>query len=1079
MKRLDLVLLSMALGGLSSVAASDVHHLRGVAVAQRAEGGVVFTSADASNPRVLGYTDSGTLDLDDLPLALTAWLDEITACGAADIPQAPGSVDQLLGDIAWTQDQPMNDLCPRYSYLGYDYPTYAGCVAVALGQIMCYHGYPDHATGNISYTTDTYDLPVASNLGSHTYDWNRILPNYIYTSATAEQRAEVARLVFDVAAACYTDFSPAGSTSEDYRAAKALKTNFGYDPSLRLVDHADYTTAEWAALIRSEIDARRPVYVSGINVRGDGSAAGHAFVIDGYNADGYFHVNWGWNGTSNGYYLLTDLTPRDSQGIGGSAAGYAFMQNAIVGIQPDCGGVETPATLTLHYDQIWTETDEAGLAIHFQICNRSATDFKGYIALRITDPDGLVLNDPMATALHTQCKSGAGGERAWYVDLASLGNRPDLRFDIVYQREGEEEWLVAGSRLGSPHSLLSYVTAGGSIALHTDPEQMFQLRLADLHATSALKAGSVATFTATVRNLSPYEYFAPLYLMVYNPEGTALVGYTDYQLNLVPSMGEAEVQFTYRLPSDEGRYHFCVAYETLGYNYDYTPMLLSDREAYDYVFLVESNPSDGGGDDPDTGGGDTGNQPQQGVELSYVMECIDYGFDAVRRDVKVRFEGSDVYIQGISAEVPTAWAHAVISDGVAVFDAPQLLGQWTYNLHSQNQYLTGADTNTGDVSGLAMAYDPQTHSFMAYSNNWILLTSTPDMIGYYYDHLYQGVTILPQSQAGDDPSVTPPAGLTTVAYLLSGRNPFTHIPSDFTLQVGFSGDEVYVQGLYPALPKSWVKGTLSGSTVTFQSPQYVGNYHGLYNMFVAGWNPLADTLTQLVMHFDTSSRTFTSVPDCQFFVQAGEGEPMAMMHLDGITMRPYTMPVPDYGEVQLPSFLEENIEQYDLSAINVDDNHAVASQVSAVVSGYDVWVRGLSAYFPDVWVKGHIDEWGICVFDRNQHMGMMGDYHIWLGGGDVTCGEILYGDFILIYDRDSGVFTQPEVNYLAINASTTDVYHLELYRGVALTPHQSSAIEQTRPASLADSQAFDLYGRRITGRVQGVQAVDRRLIIKR
>lgn len=1069
----------MALCCMSFSATPEVHHLRGIDIIPRAEGGVTFKSVDETGTCVLGYTDGGDFDPTCMPPALMAWFDEIKTYGAADIPMTQSSVDQLLGEIVWTQDQPMNDLCPHYPYQGYNYPTYAGCVAVALGQIMRYHGYPSHGTGSERYTTDTYGLEVESIFDEHTYDWTKILPNYIYTAPTPDERTEVAKFIFDVAAACLTDFSPAASIAEDHHAAKALKTNFGYDPSLRLVDHADYTTAEWATLIRSEIDAHRPVYVSGVNIKGDGGTAGHAFVIDGYNAEGYFHVNWGWNGSSNGYYLLTDLTPRDNQGIGGSAGGYAFMQNAIIGIQPNCGGTESPATLTLNYDQLWTETDEWGLAVHFQICNRSATDFKGLIALRITDPEGQLLNDPLTTAWRAQCKSGTGGERAWYIDMATLGDQIGLRFEIVYQREGEEEWLVAGSRTGSPHSLVSYQTAGGSIALHADPDQMFNLRLSDLHATSALKTGSEATFTATVTNQSQFEYFAPLYLMVYSPDGTRLIGYTDYQLNLIPAMGEAEVQFTYLLPSEEGQYHFCVAYETLGYNYDYSPMLRSDDKTYDYVFHIEDNPSDAGNTGTDTGGDDPNNPPQQGVELSYVMECVDYGFDAVRRDVKVRFEGNDVYIQGISAEVPTAWAHAVITDGVAVFDAPQLLGEWTDRQYRQNQYLTGADTNTGDVSGLAMAYDAPTRSFMAYANNWILLTATPDVVGYYYDHLYQNVTIIPQSQAGDDPSVTPPNGLTTSAYLFAGRNPFTHIPTDFTLQIGFSGDEVYAQGLYPALPKSWVKGTVSGDIVTFQSPQYVGNYHGLYNMFVAGWNPLADSITQLIMKFDQTSKTFTSVPECQFFVQAGEGEPMAMMHLENFTMYPYSAPVLDYGGVNLPSFLEESIKEYEFSAINVDNNQPVAKQICAVINDDDVWLYGLSEYFPGEWVKGKIDEWGICVFPRNQHIGMMGDYHIWIGGGDVTCGEILYGDFLLVYDRDSGSFIQPEVNYLAFNASTTDIYHLELYRNVALTPLQTSAIEETHHKPATDHQSFDLYGRRISDRNPGMMIINGHTIIKR
>lgn len=1020
----------------------------------RAQGGFVVASADDAQPAILAYVDEGRYDADQMPPAFHAWLDEITEYGAALAPAAKAQeVEQLLGEIAWTQDSPMNDQCPRYNYGGYNYPTYAGCVAIALGQIMRYYEYPAKGAGNVSYTTDSYNLQVSSDLASHTYDWTKILPNYVYMQSTAAERAEVAKLVYDVAAATQMDFTPSASNTQDFRAAQALVKHFGYDASLQLIDHRFYTTTEWANTFRAELDANRPVYVSGANVYGSNSSvAGHAFVVDGYNADGYFHVNWGWNGSSNGYYLLTDLTPKDKQGIGGSNNGYAFMQNAIIGIQPDHGGAPAQASLCLIFDQVWTDRDENGTSINFFIGNPTAVDFAGYIALRITDKDGKVVGEPMNTAYKLTCKAGYSGERGWYIDLPSLG--AGCTFELVYQREGESDWQVAGARTGSPHSLVSYTTSGGSVALGNNAAELFQLRLADLKADGALTVGKEATFTAKIKNESDYEYFAPLYLMVYDAD-ESLNGYTDYQLYLVPAHAEADVKFNYTLPTKPGSYHFCVSYETLGYNYAYSPMLREGQSAaYDYVFNIN--------DDDD----DNDNVDVDGTVQDYVMECVDYGADAVRRDVKVRFEGSEVYIQGISEEVPEGWAHATLKDGVAIFETPLLLGEWNYYGSMRKQYITGADTGTGDVSGLEMLYDDDSRSFTSFSNNWILLTGDPTQVGYYYDHLYNSVSFIPANQAGDSPTITPPDGLATTTYQLCGRHPYSGIPTDYTLNVGYDGSEVYVQGLYPAFPNTWVKGAVADGKATFKTPQYIGNYHGLYNMYVAGVDPISEELCALVMNYNAATHTFTTTADCWFIVQAGETNVLPMMLLDEVSIAPYKAPALDYTDLQLPAELAAKAQPYSFSATDADNNAPVSATAQVVLDGSDVYVKGLSTYFPDAWVKGHRDG-TIIVFPRNQHMGQLQGNDIWLGAGDAMSGEMLYGNFILQLNPATGELSQPEVNYLAINASTTKVYHLELYKGVKLTPTSVDGVAGvTNDAKYAP--VYDLSGRLLRTAPKGI-----------
>ena len=117
---------------------------------------------------------------------------------------------------------------------------------------------------------------------------------------------------------------------------RALFENFNYDVGVQIYTRDYYSVTSWKALLKKEIDAGRPVIYAGSS-----SSAGHAFVCDGYDDSGKFHFNWGWSGTSNGYYETSALNP-GVQGIGSSNGGYNMDQQIITGIQkPVTGSVKS------------------------------------------------------------------------------------------------------------------------------------------------------------------------------------------------------------------------------------------------------------------------------------------------------------------------------------------------------------------------------------------------------------------------------------------------------------------------------------------------------------------------------------------------------------------------------------------------------------------------------------------------------------------------------------------------------------------------------------------------------------------
>lgn len=87
-------------------------------------------------------------------------------------------------------------------------------------------------------------------------------------------------------------------------------------------------------MVYQEIDAQRPILYTGV----DATNGGHAFVLDGYDSDGLVHINWGWNGSEDGYFDIAKLNP----------ANYAFslQQGMIVGLTSEDIGNEYQSQIT-------------------------------------------------------------------------------------------------------------------------------------------------------------------------------------------------------------------------------------------------------------------------------------------------------------------------------------------------------------------------------------------------------------------------------------------------------------------------------------------------------------------------------------------------------------------------------------------------------------------------------------------------------------------------------------------------------------------------------------------------------------
>ena len=268
---------------------------------------------------------------------------------------ANDAVSPLLGNIIYDQGTPFNNLCPIIN----GRRAVTGCVATAMAQIMRYYSYPSTGTGTVKYTGSNGAATL--NLADYNFDWSLILNDYtqMYTAAQGEA---VAKLMLACGASINMNYSADGSGSHLNLAMAALKKNFGFSNEIEYYDSTgDYDPEglieyDWVFTIRENHQKGYPVMYAGSPASGK---SGHAFVIDGYKViDGiyYYHVNWGWSGAFNGYYLILNLKPENE-----NYAGYGC--DMVVNIHPvdwtaDVEDVVVPQLNNKIYNLLGVEVDE-------------------------------------------------------------------------------------------------------------------------------------------------------------------------------------------------------------------------------------------------------------------------------------------------------------------------------------------------------------------------------------------------------------------------------------------------------------------------------------------------------------------------------------------------------------------------------------------------------------------------------------------------------------------------------------------------------------------------------------------------
>jgi hypothetical protein len=318
-----------------------------------------------------------------------------------------------------------------------------------------------------------------------------------------------------------------GSSAQTLDVVNALKNYFNYDNSIQGLYRSSYSDAQWISLLKVELNSNRPIQYAGT-----GNLGGHSFVCDGYDNSNYFHFNWGWSGSSDGYFNLNALNP-GSLGTGGGSGGFNSNQRAIVGIKPPpvatyslkLYNTVTPSSSSISYGQAFS--------VSTNITNNGTASFSGDYCAAIFDNTNTFVD-------YVEIKTGQSLQNGYHYtnnlvfsNTGIVAMMPATYKVAIYHRPTGGQWALVADNGSYTNFPTITVTYNNNIALNS----------VITPTPSTLVKGQAASFNLNIKNISTPTFFGKYYLALYNLDGSLA--------QLIDSIAETnglQNGYTYSLP---------------------------------------------------------------------------------------------------------------------------------------------------------------------------------------------------------------------------------------------------------------------------------------------------------------------------------------------------------------------------------------------------------------------------------------------------------------------------------------------------------------------------------------------------
>jgi len=563
-----------------------------------ADQGYVIISAEDRTEPVLGYSDEGPFTPESVPAGLQIWLDmyeeairhlietnqtttvdETASDQTSNSIKATVSISPLLGNIKWGQGDPYNTLCP------YDQTestnALVGCVATGMAQVMKYWEWPVRGTGSKSYVEDDYGT-LTADFGTTTYDWDNMTDTYDDAS-TAIQKTAVATLMYHCGVSVGMNYGVAGSSSSLNEAGKALVSYFGYDTDVKVASRPYYTSAEWIALVKSELISGSPVIY-----RGSDDNSGHLFVCDGVDNTDYFHINWGWNGYCNGYFNLNVMEPYSDE-----VGGYNISQDILIGVRKPDGVSSQDSRFKTYWNGMACDNTvldnivTSSMTLSMGVLHVGSTNFTGLLGVGLYK-DGVDMGIRYTYSINNLWPSYGYSSLTFPMTWLSTCQTGEYQLRGIYKMADSTSWsFIRGS--SAWNSYLN-VTVSGQQAVISKPSAVPSLTVTQaVTQQHNVYQEKQADFSVTIRN-DGAEFFSYLTMYILSATDTLQHQYLDYGVVCIPSGETRTVNYSGNISLSPGQYLATVCYDsTNNYSESGYKALLPDSLGT-FAFTVKPTP---------------------------------------------------------------------------------------------------------------------------------------------------------------------------------------------------------------------------------------------------------------------------------------------------------------------------------------------------------------------------------------------------------------------------------------------------------------------------------------------------------
>ena len=541
--------------------------------------GFVIVSGTTEMGEILAYSNENALDTINLHPGLAQLLNSykmafkaINTNNAVETEAKKGAffaktVAPLL-KTTWSQDAPYNAL------LGYNY---TGCVATTISQVLKYHEWPVQGMGNVSYVNTSDNRTLSGNLNLSQYDWANMLPNYdAPVQATQAQRNAVAKLMKDVGLASGMQYHPGFAVATNQGAFDAFVKHFDYQATC--VYQSTEGPSVFADLLRQELVDGFPFYFYGATKDYKGA---HAWVVDGFDDKGFFHMNFGWNGQSNGYYSLSALNLSQSgKEFNGAKLAFSRAFMAIFA-HPNKTGVKRidpslmPERGNLSFTAEGAFTRKDGVE---RISNRMETypvelsyiinkglPFKGDVGVTVIDEQ----NNRVATAA-SQWHNEGGFTQQFFTGYGDgkmqtdgiLSTPISVNVPLKGLKEGvytlkvvsadyqdDNTWTDWVLLRKAPYMVIKVTADKVEVLEECSKTSSFKL-VAEPFYDKTLNPGAKVTCNIAIKNLSGLPKDAYIKLSFLNDQGVAVFSQTSDKAFSFDSFGTDYAQFEMKLPTN-------------------------------------------------------------------------------------------------------------------------------------------------------------------------------------------------------------------------------------------------------------------------------------------------------------------------------------------------------------------------------------------------------------------------------------------------------------------------------------------------------------------------------------------------